>query len=348
MILEMAAHKINILQSNLNSLIKNKDEAARIMIAKQITIGCFMETWLNDKNTSKAKISNYNIVHNNREDGYGGTAIYIKKGIKFKTIQANINNSHIQTTEIHIIQPQMTIITAYAAPCTPIQTFKNHISDILKNSQHQTKTFIAADWNCHHTMWGNAYNDNKGTYLVEEIEQTNLCILHNNESTYIPTDSNKQKTAIDLTIVSEDIMTKSHREVLDHHMGATNHKTIITFIEASTVNRPRTFINKKQLMADVRQMVPRNNENLTKIIKTIQHTIKKHRHKQVKKPKIWWNKETERAWHIKNNARQNLTNNRTIENKIEYNRALAKFRHTKKLHKIDRFENKLKEINALV
>ena len=44
-------------------------------------------------------------------------------------------------------------------------------------------------------------------------------------------DLSKRCTAIDLTIISDDIMNKCEREVLEHHMGATNHKAIITKIQ---------------------------------------------------------------------------------------------------------------------
>lgn len=70
-------NNFTILQTNITSLKKNRDELERILNAKQITIACITETWLTDNDTQKNNLSNYNLINNNRDDGYGGTAIYI-------------------------------------------------------------------------------------------------------------------------------------------------------------------------------------------------------------------------------------------------------------------------------
>ena len=195
------------------------------MNAQNITAACIMETWLNKDTEKKAQISNYNLITNHREDGYGGTAIYLRNDIKYKTKQRQYDNE-IQITQLTIIQNEINIISIYASPTTHCNKLKSIIENILNDPHTTTKTVIAADLNAHHSAWGNPYNDRKGKMLIDEIEESKFVLLHENEITFVPTDPNKRATAIYLTIISEDIMNKCEREVLEHHMGATNHKTI--------------------------------------------------------------------------------------------------------------------------
>ena len=110
-------------------------------------------------------------------------------------------------------------------------------------------------------------------------------MIHEREFIFIRTDTKRQKTAIDFTMVSEDIMIKTKCNVLDHHMGATNHRTFITNIQLQ--NRQRIYINKKQLMIDINQLIPERNRNLNTVIRAILIKIRKNSHKQLKQPKIW-------------------------------------------------------------
>ena len=264
---------ITILQTNIISLNKNKDELERILKAQNITAACIMETWLDSETQKKSKITNYNLIANNRADGYGGTAIYIRKDIKYRTKNRFTYDNDIQITEILLIENKLTIIAMHAAPTTNITKFKTVIEQILNDPNTSTKTFIATDLNCHHTAWGNPYNDVKGKFLIEEIEETKFILLHRNETTFIPTDLSKRCTAIDLTIISEDIMNKCEREVLEHHMGATNHKTIITKIQEKTNNRKIKIINKHKIMKEIKDLKIFQDSTSTEICKKIKTIV---------------------------------------------------------------------------
>uniref|UniRef100_A0AAG5DGU8 Reverse transcriptase domain-containing protein n=1 Tax=Anopheles atroparvus TaxID=41427 RepID=A0AAG5DGU8_ANOAO len=342
----MTYGRTTILQCNINGLTNNKTELQRVLNAMDITCACIMETWLNPDKTQRANIHNYNIITTNREDGYGGTAIYIKKGINYSSIPHPLSNEDIQITQIKTNQPKLTIVSVYAKPTTRTEQFKHTITRLLNMNEYRNNTIITADLNCHHTSWGNLWNDNKGNFFVNEIEETNLTLLHQEEMTFIPTDKNKNPTAIDLTIISQEIMEKSSRQVLEQHIGATNHKTILTTIDTNTPPPHRTYLNKPKLLKEINQITPPDNCTTGYIISSINKLIKNNRHKQRKKPKIWWNIETEKAWHNKNKARKTFDRHRTTLNQIEYNKTLAIFRRTKTLHKRQKYEEKLTEIDT--
>lgn len=68
--------KIKILQINIRSLPFNKILLENFASSNNIDILVLCETWLNQN--EKIYIKNYNAFLNNRIDGYGGTAIFIK------------------------------------------------------------------------------------------------------------------------------------------------------------------------------------------------------------------------------------------------------------------------------
>lgn len=78
-------NNLNILQANVQSYRKNKDEIEHIIKMEKINIACIQETWIKEKDNTK--ITGYNIITENREEGYGGSAIIRKKGMKFKQIK---------------------------------------------------------------------------------------------------------------------------------------------------------------------------------------------------------------------------------------------------------------------
>ena len=181
----------------------------------------------------KAQISNYNLITKHREDGYDGTAIYLRNDFKYKTNQRQYDNE-IQITELTIIQNQINITSIYASPTTNCNKLKSIIGNILNDPHTTTKTVIAADLNTYHSAWRNPYDDRIGKMLIDKIEGSNFVLLHENEITFVPTVPNKRATTIDLTIITENLIDKFKREVLEHHMGATHHRTIIATIQGNT------------------------------------------------------------------------------------------------------------------
>ena len=57
--------EISLLQTNITSLKRNKEELERMMNANKITIACITETWMKEEEVSKVNVSNYNLVTSN-------------------------------------------------------------------------------------------------------------------------------------------------------------------------------------------------------------------------------------------------------------------------------------------
>jgi len=337
--------EISLLQTNITSLKRNKEELERMMNANKITIACITETWMKEEEVNKVNVSNYNLVTSNREDGYGGSAIYIRKNLAYKVIKHDIKDKEVQITEIKLTREKINIVSVYMSPQLKINRFRENVSKLLHNRSGNQKNIITGDLNCHHKIWGNPTNDSKGNFLLNELNDSNLCLLHNKEKTLIPTDRSKRETAVDLTIISEDIIDKCQRTVTEHHMGATNHKTIITKINEIIQEHTVTYTNKSKLFKEIEAIEVKETTTAYQVTKQIKKLIKSNKITSKKKPKIYWNIETEKAWKNKNELRKIFNNDKSTENKINMNKGIAEFRTKKRLNKIKKFEDKLEEVD---
>ena len=91
--------EISVLRTNITSLKRNDEELERLMKANKITIACITETWMKEEEINKVNLSNYNLVTSNRENGYGGSAIYIRKNLASKH---DTTDKEVQIAEIKL------------------------------------------------------------------------------------------------------------------------------------------------------------------------------------------------------------------------------------------------------
>lgn len=92
------------------------------------------------------------------------------------------------------------------------------------------------------------------------MEEPNFVLLHKKEITFIPTDRNKRSTAIGLTLVTEKLIGKSNRKVLEHYLGATNHKTIITTIQEN-ISPKKMEKNKQNQSIPIDRIIKHNRKH---------------------------------------------------------------------------------------
>ena len=297
-------YKLNIIQANIQSIKKNREELIHILKENNYDIACLQETWL--KNEKKMTIKGYNMIRTDRSDGYGGTCIILKKQINFKKLTlTDETEENIQTTAILLLSTNTILVSIYIAPQTPTITLKNTITKILHNTRNHKKIIIAGDFNSHHTFWGDSQSDRKGEIIIEQINGSNLIILKNNKYTCIPTDNNKRQTSIDLTIISKDIYTHTHKIIKDNHIGASNHKIIeITINNHNALPKDITIINKKKVNKLLKEIKQDEIKNIKQFTKRATKIINNSKHKIHFTLKSWWSKEIKEAYEKKNKARK--------------------------------------------
>lgn len=89
------ADKLSIMSLNVQSLCARDmlkfDELRQIMSVSNVDIACVNETWLNEKiDTNTIHIDGYNTIRNDRSGKIGGGLIvFLKKRLKYKTVEAS-------------------------------------------------------------------------------------------------------------------------------------------------------------------------------------------------------------------------------------------------------------------
>ncbi|XP_035912511.1 uncharacterized protein LOC118512332 isoform X1 [Anopheles stephensi] len=173
-----------------------------------------------------------------------------------------------------------------------------------------------------------------------------MILINNKEPTFISSDPNKRDTAIDLTIVSPDIVQETRRIVCDQHIGNSGHKLIYTFIQEPTIPTNNKIINKALVEEQIRQLKVMEHTTMASIAKDIKKIIKNNTRNCNYTPKSWWTEELKIAWEKKNESRKKFNTNKTLENHIEFKKDLAKFKLLKKIEKRKNFEKWLDKVNT--
>lgn len=94
----MDSTKIKLLQLNTRSISNKKDLVEFILERDRIDIAILCETWLKD---DFLKFKNFEIIKQNRIDGYGGVAILVRKLLKLDLITQRAYDP-IETVEVKV------------------------------------------------------------------------------------------------------------------------------------------------------------------------------------------------------------------------------------------------------
>lgn len=164
---------LKIISINVNSIIANRRRASLLSLLERHCpdVVLLSETKLNAKHMLQFK--DYNVIRNDRLNrGGGGTAILIKKGIKFKRVNINnkTNNIPIEHTSIKIFfsnDQEVIIVSAYATSGNHAGfiSYLSHLFDSLKLQNINNYYIIAGDLNAKHESWGNTVNNQRGESL---------------------------------------------------------------------------------------------------------------------------------------------------------------------------------------
>lgn len=173
--------KLKIVQINVNSLIQiNRRYDLHQFIGKHNPdIVLLSETKLNSKH--RVQFVNFNIVRKDRKNSSqaGGTAILIRKDLKYSSYTNNITNS-FKTLETCIIRiPLATnkllyIISAYYPSGNNNAHFKSELFKLFESMDLENENnyyILGGDLNCKHTDWKNPTNNQKGCLLKEWLTE---------------------------------------------------------------------------------------------------------------------------------------------------------------------------------
>lgn len=188
---------------------------------------------------------------------------------------------------------------------------QNTIRKIATNFKQ--KTIISGDFNSHHTFWGDEKTDKWGKIIMEEIETSNMIIMRNDKATNIPSDVNKRGTAIDLTIVSQDIYMNIEKVITEYHIGLSQHKMIQIIINKETKIQGKIILKTTKILEQIANLNCDKGQSIKQISNKIGKIVKKNRYKLKHKPKSWWNRETRKAWIEKKQGKRSIQQRENIK-----------------------------------
>lgn len=180
-LIEHTIAKYKIIMMNVNSIISNykRSQLLELINSKKPDIVLINETKLNKRHTLYFK--NYDIVRNDRESGTkgGGTAIIIKKGIKFSHLHFVQHNKILENTTISIKLKNneiLYLVSIYAKKGrqSEFHLELNYLFNQLELHKLTNYYIIAGDFNAKHTEWANTENNERGIKLKEWIDDNDI------------------------------------------------------------------------------------------------------------------------------------------------------------------------------
>lgn len=178
-------HKIKIISVNVNSIIKNQRRASLFGFINKHKPDIVL---INETKLSKnhvLRFEKYNVLRNDRNDKHpgGGTAIIIRKDIKYNTIEVSVNKNEkekvLEYTITHLALKEnknLYIISAYAR-CGYHKEFIPELNKLftkLKLENPDNYYLLAGDLNSKHSDWKNPNCNSRGLTLKHWIDNNNI------------------------------------------------------------------------------------------------------------------------------------------------------------------------------
>lgn len=290
------------------------------------------ETWL--KNNTNIVFSGYNVFRTDREDGYGGVAILSKKSFAFSNTKTFYNIAEVMCTSINIKLDKQLDINFYSIYAKP--NLKISEREWTKFFDSLQRPFIlGGDFNCHHCVWGCSLIDVAGNNLLSAIENCNLTILNTGEETLIRSPLRTNKSAVDLTICSTDIVTACNWKTEMISIGSDHIPILINFVHNTSDNvsrETRWNLNKAdwRFFSNILENKIAQNNKLTydEFIQELNYAASlaiplKKKTFNPKFNKMWWNQACENALNAQKEALLQYKRISNLENYVEFKKRVA-------------------------
>lgn len=307
---------LNIASINVNSIVRQQRRyfLQSFIDANKIDIALVGETKLNEKHT--LQFDKHNIIRNDRNNSKfsGGTAIVIRKNIKYTTINYpnSMNNSALEYTIIKLKEnnnKNLFIISAYATNAERrSKIFLDELSLLFNELElHKEKNYyiILGDLNARNQAYGDSKNNARGRNLrnweLANEYKFKLSIIPPENFTFI-----RAQTFLDLALIDCRLnITNLNNHKIKTYIYDSDHKALIITLEldpnmniqCSNSQEEEFYIYKKtnwpkfqkELQYNYKTRIPDdkclNNDELDQILKEITEHIQLTMETQVPKGK---------------------------------------------------------------
>lgn len=218
---------INFFQWNCRSIIPKLLDLEHLFIANRVHIACITETWLTPGQT--LDIAGFDIIRNDRQDGWGGSALLIKDNLTHVDITTTIRGlSDVQHVATKILLPSKKILHVVVLYNGARRTISNNEWEVFFNAIPEPK-LVCGDFNVHAVCLGSSYTTSKGVHLIDAMENAQLTFLNDGTPTMAPRPRFPSfSSAVDLTLVSPYLAASFQWEVFPDPMGSDHYPIIFS------------------------------------------------------------------------------------------------------------------------
>lgn len=202
------ATQLNIIQWNAQSAKAKRANLERLITDYNADIILICETWY--KRSDVINLKNFVIYRDDREDGHGGTAIFVNKVINAKPLSFTSRPKNVNISGIYLPQINVSIVCVYR-PVHASMSCQDY-NGLL--NQIKTPFILGGDFNAHHSAMGSSKTDNDGNLLLKTIDNHQLVFLNDGSPTKLSR-PNQCVSAIDVSLVSSSIAHYFDWEVVD-------------------------------------------------------------------------------------------------------------------------------------
>lgn len=345
----MPTNKIKIIQCNVQSMEKQKAEIHRVLLEGKYDIALLSETWTHImmENSNRYKITNYQFVPKSRLDNYGGVAILVNNNYNYVPIQLPDTSDGVQVCAVKILHIDIVVVAIYVSPSTTNQEFEEDIQKIFDCMKGHHRVILGGDINAHHFLWGNDDCDRKGAIFADAVVGSDLILLNNRNSTFIPIQMIRKPSAIDITLCSSSLYNEAAWRVLDFGIGS-HHMAIEIIVGSSLQMRQKYFYNMQKIGDTISALKANEVNTILHLNQCVKKAYRENKKKDIRTPKPWWSEEVDVAWKQQSEARRNFNAVSSQENLLEYKRKAAIFQKKKREENKKKFEEFPNDITPFI
>ncbi|CAH2221497.1 jg1323, partial [Pararge aegeria aegeria] len=183
------------------------------------------ETWLVPD--SRFRVPGYACLRDDRDDGYAGSAILIKRSLAYTSISLPLHSRQFNAVAVRSLN--ISILSIYIPH--PNSSLISELKSVL--SSIPSPVLVLGDFNAHHTFWGSHSCDGFATLLVDLFDELNICVLNDGTSTRRVYPNQNPRTAVDLSLCSPSLASLSSWSILPSTHGSDHYPILLSIAQRS-------------------------------------------------------------------------------------------------------------------
>ena len=208
-----------ILQWNCRSIRQKKHDLLYLLNKYNPVIFALSETWL--KPGSLLRVPGFSCFRDDRDDGWAGCALLVSRSIIYSQIPILQHDPGLHIVAIRAMD--VSFVSAYIPH--PDNNLISELNSIL--SSIPGPLVVLGDFNCRHTLWGSHCNDPSSSFLLDLLDDLNLCVLNDGSATR-RTPPTQNVSVPDLSFASPSLVSIISWSVLPNSYGSDHFPILIS------------------------------------------------------------------------------------------------------------------------